>query len=465
MRHASTLVPLLVIALAGCASVGPWRVPSPDHRTELRVRPRHGAVCVQVGPRKDGCFQGVAGSEIAFSPDSRHVAYPARTGDRWRVIRDGIPGPAWEGVASLLFDPGGERLAYAALDRGRWRVVLEGTPGEAFDSLDARSLVFSGDGRHSAYIGWREGAAHIVRDGVAGPAHAAIGGIRMSRDGAHLAYVARDGSGQRFVLDGKPQLHDEISELVLSADGRHAAYAGRDGPDWFVILDGSAQGPYRSVRAIQLRSDGRLFYIASLGRGEFVMGGAQAGPIFDSIPELRVSAHGEPWGCLAREGAACRFILGGATVRTEPRASNLVLSGDGKRYAYLADRGHGVFVVDDRGARSFPLVVEGSLLFCADPARWACLAGEPERRKLFVVVEGIKKRRAFRWVEMVRLSRRPAGDSEAAIAAARAWVAAEAELLISRLGRASPEESYGATGVVAPASGPTPVTPSGAPGR
>jgi len=117
----------------------------------------------------------------------------------------------------------------------------------------------------------------------------------------------------------------------------------------------------------------------------------------------------------------------GSVAAREAWAGNLLIAPDGGRVIYLARRGEGTAVVDERGAHPFDLLVDGTLLLLRDGRTWACLAGDRRRHRLFVVVEGVAERPRFDWSENVRLvAADPTG------AALRAWVAAEAELALER---------------------------------
>ena len=51
---------------------------------------------------------------VVFSPDGKHVAYPAGNSNEVRVIQDGKPGPAYSQTGTPVFSSDGEHLAYVA---------------------------------------------------------------------------------------------------------------------------------------------------------------------------------------------------------------------------------------------------------------------------------------------------------------------------------------------------------------
>ena len=429
------LAALATTLLCGCARSLVWNVRSPDHRTRVEIRERGGVQCVRVASRLDGCYPGVGSRELIFSPDSRHLAYPVERSGRWSVVRDGRPGREWDGVAELVFSPENGRLAYAALDGAAWRVVVDERPGEPFDSLVAGSLAFDATGRRFVYAAVRAGLVHAVIDGGTGPGYDAVGSLRFSPSGSRCAYVARRAGKEVLVaddLEGAPG--DATPEFVFSSDAARLACVVRDDGGWFVRENGSNAGPYRFACSLAYRpADDSLCYVARCAEGEAVFVGRERGMWCDSIQAPVFGRTTNRFGYIARKNGRSLVVLDGTVVKTEPRASDLVISPDGGRFAYIADRGGEVSVVDDRAERAFDLLIDGSLVFLRDGRRWACLAGDRAGQRLFIVVEGVPGHRAFDWNEITRLTRQAPLDRGAIARGAgilRAWIAAEAELML-----------------------------------
>jgi hypothetical protein len=45
-------------------------------------------------------YDGILKSSLAFSPDSRRIAYGAKIGEKWTVVVDGVERGNFDGVAS-----------------------------------------------------------------------------------------------------------------------------------------------------------------------------------------------------------------------------------------------------------------------------------------------------------------------------------------------------------------------------
>jgi hypothetical protein len=79
------------------------------------------------------------------------------------------------------------------------------------------------------------------------------------------------------------------------------------------------------------------------------------------------------------------------------------------------------------------MIVDGTLQFVRGGSLWACLAGDLGDRRLFVRVEGRSEGRSFSWSDFGGVTGSRSGnrsDQVAVLEALRAWVAAEAEMIL-----------------------------------
>ncbi len=390
---------------------------------------RHGRLaCLRVPASPEDCRDSIALAGVTLSDSGGHVAFPARIGERWAIVRDGRAGRLWDGVAAPVFAPDGTRLAYAALDSGAWRAVVDDSVGERWDSLFTGSLSFDRTGHRFGYVAERGGDTHAVVDGVVGPAYERIARLAFSADGSRVVYVASDRTGARLVVDGRAGTpHEAIGEVAIAADGSRVAYEARDAGDWFVVAGHRTFGPYAAVRTLTFGGGSGLFWVAGDGRDERVVRDGVAGPAWTAVEGPVVAEAGARWGYVGQDSAGAAVVLDDSVVAREGWAANLVLSRDGSRAMWLVGRGDTLAVVDDHGLHPFDLLIDGTLVVLRDGRTWACLAGDRTRKRLFVAVEGSAERRPFDWSEITRLEQRDPGS-----AAVRAWVAAEGELIRTR---------------------------------
>ena len=258
--------------------------------------------------------------------------------------------------------------------------------------------------------------------------------IQFSRGGRSAGYIARDGDRARLIVDGSVRGdHDAISEFRFSPSGRDVVYLFLDGGAWWVQDRDTVRGPFPAVRALSYANDGSgLTFVIRDGDRERVARGDDYGPWFGSVDAPVFDTLGERWGYIGQDSTHSVIFLNGAEASREEWATDLTLSDDGSRYAYVAQRGALTYVVHDRGERGFDVVVPGTLMFTAYQGRWACLAGNLDREELFVVVEGISEARPFKWLEVGQMITGGGGtvgpDPEESL---RAWVSAEVDVLMS----------------------------------
>jgi hypothetical protein len=86
------------------------------------------------GPKFDAVFFPL------FSPDSHHLTYGARRGDKELIVYDHEVGPEYDEIrrSAVVFSDDGRHWVYQARRDNRWRVVIDGWPGPEFDTVILR---------------------------------------------------------------------------------------------------------------------------------------------------------------------------------------------------------------------------------------------------------------------------------------------------------------------------------------
>ena len=89
--------------------------------------------------------RGIVGESVTVSPDSKRVAYAARSGRKWLVVVDGVEGKEYDGImaGTPVFSPDSKCVAYAP-ERGNKRMaVVDGVEGKEYEAfLKGSRLVF-----------------------------------------------------------------------------------------------------------------------------------------------------------------------------------------------------------------------------------------------------------------------------------------------------------------------------------
>ncbi len=264
--------------------------------------------------------------DLAFSGDSRHVAYVATVDGKDVAVMDGREGPfrgeIWGGTrggggtlrlnhdgtrhafvarkgnapafgvvidgamdrpnvdpndGAPVFSPDGRRLAYIADEGGQRFVVLDGKPGAKYDAVYKGTLTFSPDSKRLAYFAGKGGMRTIILDGAEGTPHrdAMVSTLRFSPDGTKLAYAAQMESGKwAIVINGKAEAaFDYIGSFTgvnWSPDSRRLAYAGLVDKQWGAVVD-DAGFPYDAIASMVFSPDSRRAAFHAQTDGKWVL--------------------------------------------------------------------------------------------------------------------------------------------------------------------------------------------------
>jgi Tol biopolymer transport system component len=199
-------------------------------------------------------FQNI--SDLTFSPDSAHSAYAAlpivvtpEDKHKWSVIVDYKKQKDYEFILknTIVFSPDSKRLAYAArstkIENGvhisQEFVVVDGIEHEKFYTIYKGTIVFSPDSKQIAYVASAQGRDCLILNGRETASYDGIGLPSFSPDSQRLAYPASDKGKWFLVVDGKKQKdYDFIyNRALFSPNSRHVTYIVRQNGQMTVVLD------------------------------------------------------------------------------------------------------------------------------------------------------------------------------------------------------------------------------------
>jgi uncharacterized repeat protein (TIGR03803 family) len=330
---------------------------------------------VMVDGKAGPAFNEVRG--ISFSEDGNHVGYfgtklnSGAQASIWQAVIDGRPGPEFQDIPAngVVFSPDGRRTAYQGKlvigNHFRALAVIDGNKSLDYD--ECSDFLFSADSRHVAYVATNSGKSVVVLDGKESDAHQAIDrlSLRFSADGSHFGFVAQDESTWRVVVDGKPgnARRDVIDgkSFEFSPDGQHYRFKHRTySGDWNIVVDDRVDGSSAAPVKMAMTGDWR-----------------------HSAAVVRTSEN---------EASSLKVLLDGKPVGTDYAFVDLMeISPDGRHVMYvISKRGESGknashVVVDGRESPGYFRVTK--LLFSPDSQHSAHVAWADGSRQ-FVVIDG-----------------------------------------------------------------------------
>lgn len=282
---------------------------------------------------------------LVFSSDSNYLAYAART-DRnaWCVVRNGVPGAAWEEIRYLTFSPDGKRLAYAARRNDQWHVVEGENASPGYRTV--YRVVFSPDSKSMAYIARsKEGAFAVINGEKQMVFDSVAGELLFSSDSRRLAYSVTEKTRlgenrMRMVVDGKPgNPFDAIGAYLFSMDGKRYAYVAQKDDGQMIVQGDVEHDLYDAIGIPMFDRGGRhLAYQAQKGSKWHIVKDRQAGPAFDMVTHPVFSFGGDRMAYLATKETSYVVVADGRVLGEYQWAGDLVFSPDDKHLAYGAAR-------------------------------------------------------------------------------------------------------------------------------
>jgi hypothetical protein len=341
---------------------------------------------------------------VAFSPEGKHYAFVVGASGTQRVVLDGVESPEFKACSFPIFSKAG-KLFFWGVKEGKivlsadGRIIPTSFAGEG-------TVVFSKDGAPWAAYGSEQvkhngnsiypGIVVMFLDGVELGRYDDVGLPEFSRDGKHLAFLARDGGQMILVVDGK--VSSRFDKPKVNSSKAFSLFV--NGPSMFL---------YTSLYYL---NDGGIFALAEDANGwtvykegnaltsylQNVWGGGEYTLILNKGFEDAASIYGRSlavaedapvvawWERPSGKGAFWRVVVDGkpADAITSPdfwSPQPLVLSHDGKRIAYAANFASGgakkpeVYVIVD-GVKNGPYAHVWGIRFSDDAKHFAYAASD-----------------------------------------------------------------------------------------
>lgn len=330
-----------------------------------------------------GLLDLVGVKPMIFSADSRHLAYGAREGDSWFMVKDGEKGKPYKAVGSPVMSRDGQRLAHPAQVPGGWCMVIDGTPGPVFEKLGPPA--FSPDGRRFAYVARSSGKERMVVDGVEGKVYESLDVV--SGLGAWLAFPTMVAEFPVFSADGRLAHHgklagkwhivvegqdgeafDKVSDIVFSPDGKRMAFAARK-PRWTVVVDGKDQGVFDETPYTNFSPDSkRVVMVGETGGKQTISVDGKELGTYQAIGVPTFSPDSSRVAFAFKTGKQWSAVIDGVVQKTYLSVDPPVFSPDGKHVAYVAavSKDRWMVVVDGVEGKIYDGILKGSKIVFAD---------------------------------------------------------------------------------------------------
>jgi hypothetical protein len=257
----------------------------------------------------------VDGRGFWMSPEGSHVAYirypgfqRGRGGVGQMLVMDGKPGLLYTKIGDLRFAPDGHAVYSAMSSARKWFLINGAAESDPYNWVDLKTLVFSKNGLHMAYVAATDSGAHVVLDGrilkgfsgIKKPPYflpdnsvvysaivdasgvvdmfrndTLLGGSGLvSADGRRVATVKLTGQGTseaqaQLSIDGKTgPVFQSIIAMAFSPDSRHFAYVGVrpriKSEASVLIVDGAQVAVSDDVSRLEYSPDSRHLMMTSL---------------------------------------------------------------------------------------------------------------------------------------------------------------------------------------------------------
>jgi WD40 repeat protein len=304
----------------------------------------------------------------------------------------------------------GLHVAVVTPSRTKQRVYYDGQPGPEFDEIlhwsrgNAPAIRIARNGAHVAYLARRGGTAFLCLDDNEIEVEVAADEkgqqlFTFSPDSQHLVYPKMGEDGLwHVVFDNAPDpgFTDIAPPILFTADGGHYAYIGQSDKGQSAVVDGKAGPAHQNVDALQFSPDGKHYAYQYTDGDKFVVTlDGKTGPSYDGVQpgSIQFTANGN-LAYSARKDTGYVAVVDGKKRGEAKQIEQLQVSFDGKRIAFVSTTSDGqTAVVDGKAGPGYEKI--SSLMFSPDGVRVAYI-GELSTGKFVVVDE--KESPAYRSV-------------------------------------------------------------------
>lgn len=305
-------------------------------------------------------------------------------------------------TGSITFNPSGEHYAYVVLEEDRqggtrFRPIIDGSEGKPADALS--NVVFSPNGRRTAYLRQQGGTCRLIVDGVdRTPADAVLvlpDSLTFSPDSRRLACVAVNVDTFALVVDGAERVRfsnrlDPFQPPMFSPDSKDVAFVFvNENKDCQIFCGDRVSKPVGNVSTSTMiwSPDSTRFAYGARNHDthHLVLGDEQTGD-FEGIGMPTFCSSGNRWGCVFRKDGLEVLIIDGQEVARHEAIFGPVFSADSSQLAfYRRENGAAQIVLNGEPGPVFDVIVPDHMYFSPNDRHFAYLARKGG--KSFVVID------------------------------------------------------------------------------
>ncbi len=308
---------------------------------------------------------------VVFAKDGAGIAYVEPVGEKFRVVHNGDVGKPYLGISELSISSDGRRVAYVgAINDHLNKMVVDGKEGYAFGPDD--NHWFTPDGKRHISTVARYGGKYVVVEGRVISGYRIEGGLVIGPDSRSIAFSVKvPNGGRQFIVSDlefrNKTVFDSCGDFMLTSAGDALLAVGcsKGGSTGIKAIDFVTRrvisniqyhgtitrmkfSPLRDSLVFTYMDKDNKRYVVYNGREEEIPAGDEfmTDPIVLSDPESVGIVIGDVY--------KMRFyrVFQKRNKNGKPYGfiSDLVSSGDGRHYA---------FVATDMGDRQMHIVVDG----------------------------------------------------------------------------------------------------------
>lgn len=334
---------------------------SPDGRNVAMAYAKNGLSLVSINGTPGTSYQGVR--DLMYGMGKSSLVFIAKVDGRECVVINGVKGRLFDSIGKCLVTSDG-RVLYVARSGEKWVIVSGTKESLPFSSNNVNLIVSESAGRlvftelDASNRRSHLRVCNIELDSCSnGADYDAVSAMLMDSTGTRMAFLVGRNNKTAFVtvdmknqkvIENTGEWYDEISVLDLSEGGIQSAYLARKGSRQLLVKNGKAQSVPNAGIPLQMvvSNSGRAMYIGVVGQDVLVfLDGLQVGDKVNGADSLSFSPDGAHYAFIANYQNHDRMFVDGVAQSQFDKIVDARFSPDSKSLMYRARQNNKRFMV------------------------------------------------------------------------------------------------------------------------